>query len=65
MTLQHIFEVVEEYDDDGDEMMVMVKMVKMMMVKRIAARWSRKRNRSVVATAAVILLRSTLALQHL
>ena len=62
-----------EYDDDGDEMMVMVmmvkkmmvKMVKMMMVKRIAARWSRKRNRSVVATAAVILPRSTLTLQHL
>ena len=60
MTFQHIFEVVEEYDDDGDEMMVMVSMV-----KRIAARWSRKRNRSVVATAAVILPRSTLTLQHL
>ena len=44
---------------------MMVKMVKMMMVKRIAARWSRKRNRSVVATAAVILPRSTLTLQHL
>ena len=49
-------------------MVKMVKMVKMMtviVVKRIAARWSRKRNRSVVATAAVILLRSTLTLQHL
>ena len=47
--------------------MIVVKMivVKMIVVKRIAARWSRKRNRSVVATAAVILLRSTLALQHL
>ena len=63
--MQHISEVVEEYDDDGDEIMMMVKMVKMMMVKRIAARWSRKRNRSVVATAAVILPRSTLTLQHL
>ena len=57
--------MVGEYDGDGDEMMVMVKMAKMMMVKRFAARWSRKRNRSVVATAAVILPRSTLALQHL